>query len=94
MEKLTEQEQRLLHEKEYFEELAKKLCAAYGSHRLRIKSIDYFMRRYPDQPGQWWVAVAKHIHSEFQRAMAKAMADTGIMAPVDLAKLPVTGKSN
>ena len=52
---------------DYYRELGRRLCAAFISMKLRLKSLDYAAKAHvEDDVSEYWVDLAKKIESEVQ----------------------------
>ena len=58
-------------EKEIYEELARRLSAAFVSWRAMNKSIDYTMEKYcSGDPGELWLYLAKYVDDVINKAQS------------------------
>jgi hypothetical protein len=52
-------------DRELWGDLARRIYAAWMSHKMNLSAVDYTLKRYapPDQPiGDLWIEIAKKVH--------------------------------
>jgi hypothetical protein len=59
---------------QYYHELGRRLCAAFVSMKLRLKSMDYAAKAHVgDDVSEYWVELAKEIESEVHHGLVKKL---------------------